>query len=197
MAWALIENTWQYTNKPTPNARNEASITHVDSDEEVTVNLKPCAPNQYRNPETNRCRMLVAAGSTLTACKDGQYRSEITNRCRSIASDANTLSPCNRNQERNIATNRCRLVASTDTDLTACKDGQERSIETNRCRNVTTSVPAAGFAVEPIVDAGSSMTGWWALGCILFLALGYAVWEWHQEIVLTFRKLSTFFHLHK
>ncbi len=197
VAWALINGMWQYTNQPTPNAHNVPSITVVDDTDEIVTGLKPCATNQYRHPETNRCRLLATVGSTLIACKDGQYRSEITNRCRSIAADVDGLTPCKENQERNPDTNRCRLIASSDTTLTPCKEGQERNTETNRCRNVTTAIPGAAFAVQPVVDTGGGIVSWWAIGGVSLVALGYAVWEWREEILHSIRKVATFFHSHK
>ena len=197
MAWALIDGSWQYTNQPTPWFDNLQSAVEIENVVEVVIGLKPCAANQYRNLETNRCRLLVTVGSTLIACKDGQYRSETTNRCRSIADDASNLTPCNANQQRNPETNRCRLIASSDTTLTPCKDGQERNEDTNRCRNVSGGVPNVPFAVEPVVDTGNGLIGWWALGGILIIALAYAGWEWRAELIGFIRKFGTFFHSEK
>jgi Lamin Tail Domain len=197
MAWALISGAWQYTNMPTPAALNQATVITFDPDvEEAVTGLKPCAPNQYRSLDTNRCRLLVTIGSTLTPCKDGQYRSETTNRCRSIASDSGTLTPCSDTQYRSTETNRCRLIASSDTSsLTPCKPSQERNPDTNRCRNVaSTSIPSAAFAVQPVADTGSALIGWWALGGIGIVAISYAVWEWRTEIIKSIRKLGSFFH---
>lgn len=195
MSWALIDTVWQYTNRPTPGAANLISIIEDEDVEEATAELKPCAPNQYRNLETNRCRLLVTAGSTLVACKDGQYRSEITNRCRNIAGDV--LGACSANQERNPETNRCRLIASGEGTLKPCTENQERNLATNRCRNVGGSVPEVGFAVEPIADAGNGFFGWWALGLVVLIALGYGIWEWRDELLRLLRRLGTFFHFQK
>ncbi|TAL14150.1 lamin tail domain-containing protein [Patescibacteria group bacterium] len=194
MAWALINGIWQYTNQPTPGSSNIVSVDILDNVEEVVVGLQPCAPNQYRNPETNRCRLLVTVGSALVPCQDGQYRSETTNRCRSIASDAATLTLCNPNQERNPETNRCRLVASSNSEPTPCKEGQERNPDTNRCRNVVSSVPTAAFAVEPISDSSSGLIGWLAVGGVCLVALLYAGWEWREELLQLVRRLGAFFH---
>jgi hypothetical protein len=197
MAWANIAGIWQYTNQPTPGADNLSSIFAEDDVEEVVIGLQPCAQNQYRNPETNRCRLLVTAGSTLTPCKDGQYRSEVTNRCRSISADVSTLVACHDNQERNPETNRCRSITGNSSELTACKEGQERNSETNRCRNVAGSIPNVGFAVQPIADTGSAVIGWWAVGGVSLLAFGYAAWEWREELVQAIRRAGTFFHSRK
>jgi hypothetical protein len=191
-AWAVVGGAWQYTDQPTPGSSNLPS-TFVFDDETAAADLKPCAPNQYRHPETNRCRLLVTAGSTLIPCKDGQYRSEITNRCRNIAGDV--LGACAANQYRNPETNRCRLIASTDGDLKPCSDNQERSPDTNRCRNkVASTIPEAAFAVEPIADSAGAVWGWWALGGVGLVAVGYAAWEWREEVLRLVRRFGSFFH---
>lgn len=190
VAWALIGGVWQYTNQPTPGSANRGSIIE-DDEVEMVSGLKSCAVNQFRSPDTNRCRLLQTVGSTLTPCRDGQYRSEETNRCRSIASDAGSFVPCQAGQERNPDTNRCRQLASIDTALAPCKAGQERNPETNRCRNVTTGVPEAAFAVEPVGGGAASMLGWWALGSIGVVALGYAGWEWRMELTTGLKRLRS------
>ena len=198
-AWALIDGVWQYTNQPTPAAENLVSIIEVRVDEEtVPKQLAPCAANQYRSPETNRCRLIVTATATLTPCKDGQYRSEETNRCRTIALAGGTLTPCREDQYRSEETNRCRNFATAVKALTPCKDNQYRSEETNRCRTIAaTTPPPTAFAVEPIKDTGKVFVGWWALGGVMTLAAGYGVWEWRREITSGVRKLATFFTFHK
>lgn len=198
-SWALIDGVWQYTNQPTPNLPNSASIietSKLEDDQEVS-GVKPCAANQYRNPETNRCRLLVTIGAVLVPCKDGQYRSEETNRCRSIASDSGALSMCNEGQERNPATNRCRLIASSGYELVACKEGQERNPDTNRCRNVVGSLPQAPFGVEEITSVPSSTVSWWVLGGVVLAALVYGVWEWKFEIKNLLRRIYDFIHASK
>lgn len=154
--------------------------------------LKPCRDDQYRSEETNRCR-AVSSTSGLTPCREGQYRSEETNRCRSIASTAaSVLKPCGDDQFRNPATNRCKKIASSD-DPADCGEGRERNPDTNRCRNVISSdVPAAAFAVEPIKDSATAFVGWWALGGISTLALGYGVWEWRREITGVLQRATAF-----
>lgn len=194
-SWALIDGVWNYTNQPTPNAENQPSI--VDDVEEIITGLKPCPSNQYRNPETNRCRLIVTTGSVLVPCKDGQYRSEITNRCRSIAADSSALSQCNENQYRNPETNRCKLIESSSTTLTPCADGQERNPDTNRCRNVASKVPDAGFAVEPIPDSNGTNLGWLAVVGVCIVALLYGLWEWRFEVFRLIRRVRGFFHVTK
>lgn len=185
MAWALIDEVWQYTNQMTFGVKNTASIFLEDDDvEEVDSALPACAVNQYRHPETNRCRLLVSLSKAVVACKDGQYRSEETNRCRSITLGGGTLIPCKENQYRSEETNRCRNLVTLASTLTPCKDNQYRSEETNRCRTIPlTSVPAAAFAVEPIADTDTAFVGWWVLGGLGVLALGYGAWEWRREVI--------------
>jgi hypothetical protein len=139
-------------------------------------------------------KIKAMSTKTPTPCKEGQYRNEETNRCRSIAAEATALAPCDDDEERNPATNRCRKIASLASQLTPCKEGQERNPETNRCRNVAAAVPPdAAFGVEPVADTGKAFIGWWALGGVGILALGYAGWEWRQEIAAVIRKVGTFF----
>jgi hypothetical protein len=152
-----------------------------------------CESGYARNMATGRCNKIELA-SALLPCKEGQYRSEETGRCRSIASDAaSVLKPCADDQFRNPATNRCKKLASAD-DLADCGEGRQRNPATNRCRNVTSSsdVPAAAFAVEPLKDSTTAFVGWWALGGIAVLALGYAGWEWRREVSQFLRKAIVF-----
>jgi hypothetical protein len=190
-AWALIDGTWQYTNRPTPGGANLSSLIEVDSEVAVESSLEPCAANQYRSPETNRCRLIATTSSVLTACKDGQYRSEETNRCRSIAADVSALTPCDEGQERNPETNRCRSITAVlgDNDLTPCKEGQERNPETNRCRNIV-SMPQAEYAPEQTAESSNGYVGWLALAGVGIVAIIYAIWEWRQEIAGIIRKIK-------
>jgi len=163
-SWSYFKDGWQYTNRPTP---GEVNLINYLKPKVATVSvvseLKQCAPNQYRNPETNRCRLIATVGSVLTACKVGQYRSETTNRCRSIASDAAVLA--------------------------ACDDNQERSPETNRCRNIVSNViPEAAFAVEPFYDPQNDSQQWLVLSFVFFATMFYAVWEWRPEIKKLFTR---------
>lgn len=163
-SWALIEEVWQYTNQPTPRATNLRSLLEVEGQGEVVASstLKPCAANQYRSPETNRCRLLSSsASSSPTPCKVGQ--------------------------ERNPDTNRCRVIATTTT--TACKEGQERNPETNRCRNVK-QLSAANYGVKGATTKQQGGLGWYmwaAIGGIVLLIVGYGVWEWREELKKLFR----------
>lgn len=189
MSWAFIEGIWQYTNYPTPGAVNVAMVIGEEGvTDGMSGSAKSCVINQYRSLETNRCRLLTTLGTTVTPCKDGQYRSEETNRCRNIATDAKTVTPCDEDEVRNAATNRCRKIVSASTAPAACKEGQERSPETNRCRTVKT-MSAVGYGVLGAKTEGGG--NWYALavvGGVLLLALGYGIWEWHDEIGKFIRK---------
>ena len=192
IAWALIDDVWQYTDQPTPSSANVASLIEFDIEIVVTSNLAPCASNQYRSPETNRCRLIVTSISTLAPCKDGQYRSEETNRCRSIATDATALTPCDEGQERNPATNRCRSISALlASSLVPCKEGQERNPETNRCRNVAGAMPLADYKPEQTNNPTNNYIILWSLVAVLLVAIIYGIWEWRHEVVGVFRKIKT------
>jgi hypothetical protein len=162
-SWANIDGVWIYTKTPTPGAVNVGEL--ISSPEPVVVeevsSLKPCAPNQYRSPETNRCRLIATAADEPAPCKPGQYRNEETNRCRNIVAE---------------------------TGPAPCKPGQERNPDTNRCRN-TIKMPDTEYAVLG-AQSESSTNGyvWIAVGGVFLLALGYAIWEWHDEIGKFVRK---------
>ncbi|MDB5162121.1 MAG: hypothetical protein JWM52_629 [Candidatus Saccharibacteria bacterium] len=170
VAWAFINDIWQYTNMPTPGAANLASI--VDVDEEEIITQTPCATNQYRNTETNRCRLIVANVGTVTPCKDNQYRSEETNRCRNIV--------------------------SSDTAQASCKEGQERNPDTNRCRTIK-SVSKADYGVLGVQSSNSSGDSalWVTIIAIVVLALVYTIWEWRYEIFKLLRRFKHFVRVHK
>lgn len=188
LAWAKFEAVWAFTNQPTPGTLNKSSID--EDTEEVITGLKPCPVGQLRNPDTNRCRLIVTAGSSLTPCRDGQYRSEETNRCRSIASDSG-FAACGPGQERNPATNRCR--SNQPAELVPCAENQERNPETNRCRSVLgASIPSAGFAAVPVTDTARATMWWWAVGGLAIVALAYAGWEWRVEVVALVRRIAHF-----
>ncbi len=143
LAWAKFGADWRYTNQPTPGDINLPDLV-VDSVVNDSSGLAPCAPNQYRNPLTNRCKLLPEFEPQPVPCKEGQYRSEITGRCRNIISDIAEYVPCPEGQERNPETNRCRKIKTEeDTALKPCPEGQERNPETNRCRKIKTEEDTA------------------------------------------------------
>lgn len=168
-SWALIENTWQYTNVPSPGSINTVpSNIKDDQDSEEASQAKPCADNQFRNPDTGRCKLMTSTTSAPTPCKEGQERNSETNRCRAIAL-ASTPSPC--------------------------KEGQERNPETNRCRNIV-KMSQAEHGIKGVSSSGESMMQWyyWAgIGAVLSLILAYALWEWRSELSKLWKQLSAKF----
>jgi hypothetical protein len=180
-AWALIEGTWQYTEHPTPGTENRVPpFPDITVDTPPESSLKPCAPNQYRHPDTNRCRLIEVA-TTPVPCKVGQYRSKETNRCRNIVSSTNTPKPCNEDQERNPETGRCRKIAVATVPM-PCKEGQERNPETNRCRTIVAITKADYAVLGTQTSSNGSWYIWAAIAGLILAALGYAVWEWRYEI---------------
>lgn len=197
-SWAYNEETegWQWAT-PSP-FRVENDFTPAPQPGLGTTgqpqNLTPCRDDQYRSEETNRCRNIVTA-NTLKPCSEGQYRSEETNRCRSIATAAAVvLKPCADDQFRNPATNRCKTIASAD-DLADCGEGRERNPETNRCRNVlgvSTDTATLPFPVEETAEGAERFAGWWVIGGIATLGIGYGIWEWRAEIAGFGRRVGQF-----
>lgn len=167
-SWAFDDGdqVWKW-GAPSPNGPNNFVLPQKIVNESSS-GLTPCRSDQERNPETNRCRNIASSASTLVPCAPNQIRSVETNRCRSLASEVSTLVPCTANQERNP--------------------------ETNRCRNKSASgVPDAAFAVEPVKESGKAFVGWWALGGVGVLAIGYGVWEWRREMISGIKKVTTYF----
>jgi hypothetical protein len=47
--------------------------------------LKPCADNQFRNPDSGRCKRIASSDElALADCGEGRERNPETNRCRNI-----------------------------------------------------------------------------------------------------------------
>ena len=198
-SWSLFDGEWKQTFAITENAANvfkeyadcqsgyERSVlgkcVKISVPPTVSDVLAPCPAGQYRHPETRRCRKIEAA-KTVTPCKEGYYRSEATGRCRSIASAAaKTLKPCPDGQFRNPATGRCKKIAAADDILKDCPEGFERNPKTKRCRKVAlATAPKTGFAPEQVKEVTGAMWGWWVLGGVSLLAVGYAGWQWRWEI---------------
>jgi hypothetical protein len=95
--------------------------------------LKPCKSNQYRNPETNRCKK-----KPLKPCPPGKKRNPKTNRCKKIVVKESAKpkpkpkpkpkrKECKETHERDEDTGRC---------LKKCPPGKRRNVETKRCRKV-------------------------------------------------------------
>ncbi len=186
-SWAMINDTWQYTNQSTPGAENKASVDDETPVDATDSRLSACAAGKYRSPLTNRCRTIALDAEVLTSCDADQYRNPETGRCKKI--DASSLTSCKDGQYRSEETNRCRNIVTASIQK-PCKDNQYRNEETNRCRNLpAASVPAAAFAVQPVKQTGLAFAGWWAVGGVGLAGLGYGVWEWHREIGAAFAKL--------
>lgn len=161
-AWAYNGTTWQWTSAPQPNASNyfpPAVLSDSTSISTVSV-LKPCADNQYRNPDTNRCNSITTAAATLTPCDPNEERSPDTNRCRSIVAAAALPTPCPARSERNPDTNRCRKVAAT----------------------------AVANAVKDIAAPTVDNNGWFIAALVMGLAVAYGIYEWRQDINLLAHK---------
>lgn len=189
-SWAVIDGEWQWAT-PNPSGAN----IQIPIDEPVVKlgALKPCRSDQYRNPETNRCKLIASTASSLKPCAANQVRNPETNRCRLISSAAasSSLKPCASNQYRNPETNRCRLITSAASVLKPCAANQERNPETNRCRAILgATMPSADFPVEDAPESGDQSLGWIAFAGVGAMALGYAGWEWRYEIAGIFRRLK-------
>lgn len=170
-AWALIEGSWQYTS-PTPNDPNVAAVNEQNGEgthNESVSTLKPCAANQYRSPETNRCRLIATQTSSLSPCKEGQVRNPETNRCRSVSATTSGLAPC--------------------------KEGYERNEETNRCRKIV-QLTTASHGVKGVQTDNSLQVAWYFWLAILGIVgaiVSYAVWEWREELQRALVKLRASF----
>lgn len=88
------EAVWLRTYEPTPGAANvfqefksceEGKVINISTGNCVKVPVVaavvPCKANQYRNPETGRCKKIE---SGPTPCPEGYERNPETNRCRMI-----------------------------------------------------------------------------------------------------------------
>ena len=154
-SFAKINGSWQWTELSTPSAENKlkVSVGDVDPSNSSSKNLTPCRSDQFRNPETNRCKLKSSSSSSLTPCKAGQTRNTETNRCRSTASFGSSgLKACAADQFRNPETNRCKKLSSASSSLKACGEGQERSKDTNRCRKI------AGNNKVDVTDAAAVLS---------------------------------------
>jgi hypothetical protein len=169
-SWALVGEEWQYVT-PSPNILNAADTIHEADDADSISLPKPCAANQYRHAETNRCRLIATSEGTPAPCKEGQYRSLDTGRCRTIVT-ANEPAPC--------------------------KQGQERNPETNRCRNIVgMTSPGQGVKGVESQSQGVNWYFWGAIGLILLAIIAYAVWEWRDELVKLWRLVRSRFPVGK
>jgi hypothetical protein len=200
-AWAYdaADGSWKWASLPTPADTPSVFPTVVTAETATETMYTPCQPNQYRSPETNRCRLIpIPEIASLAACSPGQYRSPLTNRCRN-AETAASLMPCAEGEERNPATNRCRRIGNTESTLVPCQPNQERNPETNRCRSKTAAADSAAvpFPVEMTPQTGTSFVGWWVLGGISAVAASYGIFEWRQELLAAGRRAAQYLRIRK
>jgi len=171
-SWALVDDRWQYTSQPTPGSVNVAVVSNDAAEDSssntIPATTKACAANQYRSPETNRCRLMNSAAVT-------------------------SPTPCKIGQERNPETNRCRNV--TTATSTTCKEGQEKNPETNRCRTIK-QLSSVGYGVKGATTQQQGGMGWYmwaAIAGIALLIVGYGVWEWREELTKLFQVIKAKF----
>lgn len=192
-AWALINNSWTYTKKPTPGAANELVIAYED---EVggkgsgIAALSPCPAGKYRHPLTNRCRNIESDASVLASCDADEYRNPETNRCRKIATATSTLTACKAGEYRSPLTNRCRKIQSASSSLTPCQPGYERNPDTNRCRKTSSANDTnKGVLAEPAAINSSSLSFRIVVG-LAALGLAYGAYQWRRELLELAGKLK-------
>lgn len=195
-SWALITNTWQATDRPTPGAENMTMTPQVAGQQSVgDEELRPCAAGKFRNPETNRCKNIVTMASALTPCRPGQTRNPETNRCRNAVLAEATLIPCKAGQKRNPETNRCRSTLTASTVLKPCDEGEERNPETNRCRKVAATL--ASTPTDSKQTADKSKINYGILGLVGASVLGYGAYEYRNDFRNKFANLRGRFFARK
>ncbi|MET1033478.1 MAG: hypothetical protein ABWX94_03185, partial [Candidatus Saccharimonadales bacterium] len=188
-SWAYIQASaaWMATIQPTPGVSNillqEALVVSDESDESAPeTSAAPCAPGKERNVITNRCRNIVSTSVAPESCRSGYERNLDTGRCRKVVI-AKMPAPCSAEQQRNPETGRCRSVLSASTEAKACLDGQERNAETNRCRKIVGGGNSALADVQDVRSSGGANDiRWWLAGILVSGAIGYAIYEWRQDI---------------
>lgn len=191
VSWALLDDTWQYTDVPTPATKN-AYPKVLGTTDENTPTLIACPAGKYRNALTNRCRN-IEEDAVLASCDVDEYRNPETNRCRKIVATTSALVPCAQDYERNPDTNRCRKITSEST-MAACAEGYERNPDTNRCRKaLALSTTAISENIERPESQNSLITSPFTLAATAGVgAVGYSVYEWRTELANGFRRLTRF-----
>lgn len=192
-AWASDGASWRWTSDPTLNTNSFPASDQVAASTSTSAasTLQPCAANQYRNPATNRCKLIVSA-ATLVPCKPGDERNPATDRCRSPLAAATSLTPCKAGQERNPATNRCRAITSagSTSTLKPCQTGWTRNPQTNRCRKNTAASIASIQDVKTAATGSKSSWPWLIGSAIAAGAIGYALYEWRRDALLLLDKIK-------
>jgi hypothetical protein len=186
-AWALLDKDWKITKAPTPGSANIPTPPVPSMEEKTKAELEPCSPGKERNPDTNRCRNIVLAATTLLPCGPGELRNAVTNRCRKISVTTSSLAPCRTGYERNPETNRCRQVkAASSSSLVPCQTGYERNPDTNRCRKTAGGV--SGTASFPVSGPAPLHPG--ILISLTLLAFAYGLYEYRFDIANLYSKLQ-------
>jgi hypothetical protein len=192
VSWALVEDQWIYTNRPTPGATNLPFLEAALNEEMgVTTLLAPCPEGKFRNPDTNRCKTFETAVSALQPCDEDEYRNPQTNRCNKVLLTTSGLTPCKPGQERNPETNRCRTITSASI-LAPCPEGQERNPETNRCRKVSVLGATSDdlpTVTDIAVESSAGSINWTAIVIALFGTFGYMIYEWRSEIAISYGRM--------
>lgn len=97
--------------------------------------LKPCKSNQFRNPETNRCKK-----KPLKPCPPGKKRNPKTNRCKKIVVKESAKPKPKPEPKPKAKPKECKDTHERDEDtgrcLKKCPPGKKRNKETKRCRKV-------------------------------------------------------------
>ena len=183
--YVWLEDTWGL-------ARYDETLTHYESATSAMQGQAYAVAETGEWSWTTTPEPYSANKITLAvdkSCPEGSVINPVTNRCNKVTT-ASSLVACKEGQERNAETNRCRSVLGATDTRKPCKDTQYRSEETGRCRNLPASgVPDAAFAVKPVEQTGSQFVGWWALGGVCAMAVGYGVWEWRDEIKGVFKRI--------
>lgn len=183
-AWAMNRTDWQWTDSPQPDGPNDfPAPTTIEPIEapvlgRASASLKPCAPDQYRNPSTNRCRKIISATKSLTPCKPGQVRSLDTNRCRTAKTSSKSLTPCKPDQTRNPTTNRCHSLTMTTKSKKPCKPNQERNPDTGRCRKIQPKISRVHDIKTASHNGGKNR---YLIAAICVGIAMYILYEWRQE----------------
>ncbi|MCA9346822.1 lamin tail domain-containing protein [Candidatus Saccharibacteria bacterium] len=170
LSWALVTGQWIYTNQISRNAENRPYLEPAQDEVlGVTTVLAACPAGKYRNPETNRCRTIETAVSSLVPCDEDEYRNPDTNRCRKI-------------------------TTATSSSLTPCPEGQERNPDTNRCRKISTIPGVSDIKVlSDFQDVPSNYrsngANWVLLGFSVMASISYIIYEWRRELI---RKIKLF-----
>ena len=194
-SYARFDGGWQWTLEPTPSAENILKLPVGDAEVPIKdeKEIKECRDDQFRNPETNRCKLKGAIDSDLQACAADQYRNPESNRCRKLSSVSSSQTPCKVGQFRNPETNRCKSLTLSNSTLKVCEPGQERNPETKRCRKIAKSIsssdPFRQVAVtDPLKDAN-----WPVIGLIGGTTLLYGLYESRYDVRNQFQRARDYF----